>query len=232
MLVVRGPVALTLLILANVMQYSRIAEGRASDGDGVCFPLVAAVGVVIWLLAGGLWTECPRCGTDLKQALIVREIGRWREQRPSWWSRMLWTAYGLAVPRLGRIKITAEERACIAHVTSARLLRSWTFMLGLLVVGVLAANVLLMNVVVGGAAWTFLEHVLVSLVLLGVASAFLLGRIRSCATSVFSDWQVVTGQSYCTCCGYDLRGSEGAQCPECGCAAKHGKGESRDGTVA
>ena len=39
-------------------------------------------------------------------------------------------------------------------------------MLGLVVVGVLAANVLLMIVVAGGAAWTFLEHVLVSLVLL------------------------------------------------------------------
>ncbi len=37
--------------------------------------------------------------------------------------------------------------------------------------------------------------------------------------------------TWCSRCGYNLRGNVTGRCPECGCATKLGKGESRDGTV-
>jgi hypothetical protein len=214
-LIVRGPVALTMLVLANVVQYCRIAEERVCASDGICFRLIAVVGVIIWLLAGGLWTECPRCSAGLTQLAITRDLARCRERRLPSCFRMLWPAYVLAAPQLRRFGITSEEKACIAYLTLLRLLRSWTFMLFLLLSSVLAANVLLAGAT-AAANSAFLGHFVVSLAFLCVATAFLVGRIRACATRVFSDWLTITRQSYCASCGYDLRGSDGERCPECG----------------
>jgi hypothetical protein len=195
---------------------------RFTRGIG-CGDLVILVGVIVWILGGGLWTSCPRCSElPTPREELARTIAALRSST-GWGSRLSVLVARITLPlfrRLSRDMASLPHEGdslLVARLVNLRVVRGVSGLALLTLIVVLCIHALLIGLFVVLANPPFmLIELLVSVGLAILLLVLLLIQVSQHVRAACRDMMEWYGTRFCAVCDYDLRGNTTGVCPECG----------------